>query len=231
MEELLIAALVAALVSGAVAWVYESVRAYYRRAKLEVASCEHHDDGMTRYFYVAVRNRGKTTARACVPQLTIHIEDVTKVRDGGLVNQASIAGHGKASLTNVATCWQRADKPISVDVHPGQSQRFELASVTSHQGLGKRWIFSLPTEVGYGIRRVVFEGDGFEYLATVGSDNATPVKTFGHVSLIPSGPPEIRLSTEPTAHLEAPTVNPSLFRRLWPKLRRPLRLGPPPDAT
>lgn len=227
METLLVASLVAAVVSGAVAWGYELARSYLRRARLEISSCEYHDDGHTRYFYLTVRNFGRTTARACVPQLTIHLKDWDTVRDGSLVNPASIAGHGTAGLNNVATCWQRADHPIEITIHPGQSQRLELASATSHPGQGEGWIFALPTELGYKQRRIVFGGGGFEYIARVGSDNANPVYAFGQVLTAGRHPPTLELSAGPTAAFGWIPPKMTLGRRIWRYLRRPIQLGPP----
>lgn len=70
-ESIWVPALVAAIVSPLVVWGREWLRSYLRRPRLKVVACEYHDDSKNRYFYVTVKNEGKTTARACVGQLTV----------------------------------------------------------------------------------------------------------------------------------------------------------------
>lgn len=222
-KSLLLTSVTAALVSGAVAWAYEAVRSHFRRARLGVDGCEYHDDGQQRFFYLTVTNRGRITARACVPQLTLHLKTWDKVLPGGYFNQSSIDGHGSAGLNNIATVWQRSDRPMEVSIHPGQSQRIEVAAVRIANG---EWIFTIPSEAGYDRPHMRFGGVGFEYIARVGSDNAKPVLCFGQVLNAGAHPPTIEISSQPTASFawKPPPLLTRARRRLAHRICHPVTL-------
>lgn len=187
--------IVAAVISGGVAWTYEKIKAYLGRARLEIDSCEIHDDEGRRYFYLTVTNRGQTTARACVAQLTIHLKHWDRVLPGGHFNPSSMVGHGTAGLNNITTVWQRATRPIEVSIHPLQSQRLELATASMSDD---EWVFTVAGDAGYDRPHIRFGGGGFEYIARVGSDNAGPVLCFGQVLNAGQHPPTLEISSAPT---------------------------------
>jgi hypothetical protein len=98
----------AAFAGALAAWLREVFVNYYRRAKLKVNGCDFHDNGTLREFYVIVRNFGKTTARACVEQLTIVPLKPFKVKSVGLDNEITIRAGSSASLSNISilvSCW------------------------------------------------------------------------------------------------------------------------------
>ena len=203
METLVVAALVAAVVSAGVGWVRDAVQEYLRRPQLVIDSCEFHDAGDTRHFYLTVRNKGRTTARACVAQLTIAPLMIDEIYDGALVTRESLLSGGTASLTNVATKWQRVDSTVELDIHPEQSQRLELAAGKVMSG-GERdphgnrpeahSLFFMPTERGYAELRIRFRGKGFQFLLRVGADNAEAVHRWGQILANTPHPPTIELS-------------------------------------
>lgn len=198
MNSYLITTLVAALVSGVAVWFFEAIRTYMYRAKLAIWACEYLDDGHNRYFFLSVTNYGRNTARACVPQLTIHLKDWNKVLDSGMVNNATIAGHGSAGIDNIPAYWERVDRPLEINIHPGQSQRITIGAASLVRSNEFGYIFTIPSELGYKFPRFQFGGGGFEFLARVGSDNAKPIIRFGQVLDAGDYPATIEISGGPT---------------------------------
>ena len=202
--------LVAASAGALAAWAREAIIGYCRRAKLEVNGCDFHDGGTWREFYIIVKNFGKTTARACVGQLTIAPLKPFKVKSSGLVNENTIRAGSSASLDNISTYWARADKPMEIAIHPGQAQRLVIARARSRSPRESS-DFTIPTVFGYKPPQIVFSGAGFEYLVSIGSDNADPIFAFGRVLWSELGP-TIELSDEITQAFQLPPI-PSLWRR------------------
>ena len=218
--------LAAALTAGLVTWGIDVLRNHLRRARLEIGGCEFVDQGPdTRFYFLTVSNRGLTTARACVGQLTIHLKDRDQVYDVGLVDQESLRGHSTAGLTNFETPWQRLPASVEINIHPKQSQRLAIARAKRNG----EWGFLIPTETGYEVPRILFGGGGFEYIARVGSDNAAPVVAFGQVLNTGEHPPTMELSEGPTEAFRWTPPRLPLAKRVWRTLRRPVQLlGPPP---
>ena len=199
------------------AWIRDTLLRYYRRTKLEINGCDFHDDGEWRIFYLIVWNRGKTTARACVGQLSIAPLNQIHITSSGLATEETIRTGSSAALNNVGTYWSRGDKPIEIAIHPGQSQRLVIGRARSRSPM-EHSNFTIPTELGFEPARIVFSGRGYEFVGRVGSDNADPVLAFGRV-LWSELNPTIELSDGVTDLFKLP---PHLMRK--PRWRRWARL-------
>jgi len=171
---------IAAIVGALASWAREAIVRYYRRAKLEINGCVFHDDGTWREHYITVRNRGKTTARACVGQITIAPQNPFHVKPDGIVNEDSIRSGSSAPLDDVGLFWYRADKPLEITIHPGQAQRLVIGRARSRSPI-ELSDFTIPTGLGYEPPQVIFSGPGYEFIARVGSDNADTILAFGRV--------------------------------------------------
>lgn len=203
---------IAATVGAIAAWAREAVVRYSRRAILEINGCDYHDDGTWREHYIIVRNRGKTTARTCVGQITVAPRNPFQVKPGGIVTEDSIRSHSSASLNDIGLFWYRADKPLEIAIHPEQAQRLVIGRSRSRSSVGNV-DFTIPTGLGYEPPQVVFSGPGYEFIARIGSDNAKPTLAFGQI-LWSELNPAMELSEEVTSAFRISNVSKMRWKRL-----------------
>jgi hypothetical protein len=135
---------------------------------------------------MVVRNEGRTSARACVSQMTFQPLKGARVTGVGLLTQESLDRGGSAGLAGVPTAWVRGDRPVEITIHPHQQQRFEVCRLRRSVASIDDADITIPTEEGYGAPRLVFAGRGFEFAIQVGSDNAEPVARFGRAEWRPA---------------------------------------------
>jgi hypothetical protein len=196
---------VAGAVLGAAAGVFfkDVVLNWYQRPQLQITRADSIDDvpGST-IFRVEVANRGRSTARECVAQMSVAPLPPATIWVGGDVTPAAYAS-GASSLAGVHAYWSAPSTPWQMAIHQGFTQHVQIVRCKS-SGPMDRSEFTIQTDVGYEDPLIVFSSPGLAFSLKIGADNASYVAMSGYVRWGEQGP-TIELTTETLPEL-APLI-------------------------
>lgn len=181
-----------AIIAAAIGWVGRALWIYKNRAQLEVSDCIHTDVGGLREVYVAVHNKGRTTARSCAGAMNIvpprKLAKTLRVVKPGVIDDTALnpirewvsgnrgAIQGTLALSGIGLPWSRIDHPVEINIHPSQIQRLIIGRFQ----LGEAR-FQIPTESGFERYLAEFEGLEFDFLVQITSENSASVIESGRV--------------------------------------------------
>jgi hypothetical protein len=175
----------AALAGALAALLVDAARRWYNRPVLEAAGCDYVDseDGNERTWRLVVRNTGRTAARACVGQMTVHPlirpGEPFIVKPFGVVSEAALFG-GSSALDDLPMLWTSRRHQRETTLYPSLAQRLEVGRSQVHSPI-EHANFAIPTEAGYDPPLITFAGPGYAFLVKVAAEGTGPLVVTGRV--------------------------------------------------
>jgi hypothetical protein len=127
-------------------------------------------------FIVIVENRGRTTARVCVGQMSMGTFASRDPTAGPTTPEAWL-GYVSDEFSDINLPWVRDTSPAEISIHPRQSQRLLLAAI--RRGTPE---LIVPGEEGTEHPRVAIGAEaGFDFVVRICADNSPPVEAAGTI--------------------------------------------------